>query len=160
MAFDAIVIGSGMSGGIAAKELTERGLKVLVIERGKMIDPAKDYMDHLMPWELPNNNQMPEDEVAEHWPVQSKCYAFGSATSKFFAKDSEQPLSTPDDKPFAWIKGDHLGGRSVMWVSNTFRMEYAAAQATKLAIIDAAFDACFRGASADTVKQAKAYQRV
>ncbi|WP_088311026.1 GMC oxidoreductase [Novosphingobium sp. B 225] len=122
MAFDAIVIGSGMSGGIAAKELTERGLKVLVIERGKMIDPAKDYMDHLMPWELPNNNQMPEAEVAEHWPMQSMCYAFGAATSKFFAKDSEQPLSTPEDKPFAWIKGDHLGGRSVMWGRQTYRL--------------------------------------
>lgn len=122
MAFDAIVIGSGMSGGIAAKELTERGLKVLVIERGKMIDPAKDYMDHLMPWELPNNNEVPQDEVAEHWPVQSMCYAFGSATSKFFAKDSEQPLSTPEDKPFAWIKGDHLGGRSVMWGRQSYRL--------------------------------------
>lgn len=122
MAFDAIVIGSGMSGGMAAKELCERGLKVLVIERGKMIDPAKDYMDHLMPWELPNNNQVPEDEVAEHYPMQSKCYAFGSATKKFWAKDSEQPISTPEDKPFAWIRGDHLGGRSIMWGRQTYRM--------------------------------------
>ncbi len=122
MSFDAIVIGSGMSGGIAAKELCERGLKVLVIERGKMIDPAKDYMDHLMPWELPNNNQVPQDEVAADYPMQSMCYAFGAATKQFFAKDSEQPLSTPEDKPFAWIKGDHLGGRSVMWGRQSYRL--------------------------------------
>ena len=120
--FDAIVIGSGMSGGIAAKELCERGLKVLVIERGKMIDPAKDYMDHLMPWELPNNNRVAEEDVAEHWPMQSMCYAFGAATKQFFAKDSEQPISTPDGKPFAWIKGDHLGGRSVMWGRQSYRL--------------------------------------
>lgn len=120
--FDAIVIGSGMSGGIAAKELCERGLKVLVIERGKMIDPAKDYMDHLMPWELPNNNRVAEDEVTEHWPMQSMCYAFGAATKQFFAKDSEQPISTPEGQPFAWIKGDHLGGRSVMWGRQSYRL--------------------------------------
>lgn len=122
MQFDAIVIGSGMSGGMAAKELTEKGLKVLVLERGKMIDRDKDATDHLMPWELPNDNKVPEGEVAEHWPMQSKCYAFGEATKQFFAKDSEQPLSTPDDKPFAWIKGDHLGGRSVMWGRQSYRL--------------------------------------
>jgi choline dehydrogenase-like flavoprotein len=122
MTFDAIVIGSGMSGGIAAKELCERGLKVLVLERGKNIDPAKDYMDHLQPWELPNNNQVPQDEVAEHYPVQSQCYAFGPATKQFWVKDSEQPYSTPEDKPFSWIRGDHLGGRSVMWGRQSYRL--------------------------------------
>lgn len=122
MAFDAIVIGSGMSGGIAAKELCERGLKVLLIERGKHIDPAKDYMDHLMPWELPNNNGVPEDEVAEHYPVQSQCYAFNAATKQFWAKDSEQPVSTPEGKPFTWIRGDHLGGRSVVWGRQSYRL--------------------------------------
>jgi choline dehydrogenase-like flavoprotein len=62
--FDAIVIGSGMSGGIAAKELCERGLKVLMLERGNDVDPAKDYTDMVMPWEYKNNNMVPEDEVA------------------------------------------------------------------------------------------------
>lgn len=122
MTFDAIVIGSGMSGGIAAKELCERGLKVLVIERGKNIDPATDYTDNKMPWELPNNNGVPQDEVAEHYPMQSMCYAFSAATKQFWAKDSEQPISTPEGKPFAWIKGDHLGGRSVMWGRQSYRL--------------------------------------
>lgn len=122
MSFDAIVIGSGMSGGIAAKELCERGLKVLIIERGKKIDPAVDYMDHLMPWELPLDNRVPEEEVARDYPVQSKCYAFGQATKKFWVKDSEQPYSVPDGKPFGWIRGDHLGGRSVMWGRQSYRL--------------------------------------
>ena len=122
MSFDAIVIGSGMSGGMAAKELCERGLKVLVLERGKAIDPARDYMDHQMPWEFPNNMQVPEDEVARDYPVQSQCYAFSEATRKFWPKDSEQPYSTPEGKPFTWIRGDHLGGRSVMWGRQSYRL--------------------------------------
>lgn len=129
MSFDAIVVGSGMSGGISAKELCERGLKVLVLERGKNIDPASDYMDQLMPWEFPNNMQVPEDEVARDYPVQSQCYAFSGATKKFWAKDSEQPYATPEDKPFTWIRGDHLGGRSVMWGRQSYRlseMDFAA----------------------------------
>lgn len=122
MSFDAIVIGSGMSGGFAAKELCERGLKVLVLERGKKIDPATDYTDHLMPWEFPLNNRVPEDEVARDYPVQSQCYAFSQATKKYWAKDSEQPYSTPEGKPFSWIRGDHLGGRSIMWGRQSYRL--------------------------------------
>ena len=122
MSFDAIVIGSGMSGGIAAKELCERGLKVLLLERGKNIDPAKDYMDHQAPWEFPDNMRVAEAEVKEHYPVQSQCYAFSESTKKFWAKDSEQPISTPDGKPFTWIKGDHLGGRSIMWGRQSYRL--------------------------------------
>lgn len=122
MSFDAIVIGSGMSGGFAAKELCERGLKVLVLERGKKIDPATDYTDHLMPWEFPLNNRVPEEEVARDYPVQSQCYAFSQATKQYWPKDSEQPYSTPDGKPFSWIRGDHLGGRSVMWGRQSYRL--------------------------------------
>ena len=62
--FDAIVVGSGMAGGWSAKELAERGLKVLVLERGGPIDPSKDYTDTVPPWELPNLDRIPEDEVA------------------------------------------------------------------------------------------------
>jgi choline dehydrogenase-like flavoprotein len=122
MSFDAIVIGSGMSGGFAAKELCERGLKVLLLERGRDLDPKKDSTDHLMPWELPLNNRVPEEEVARDYAVQSQCYAFTAATRQFWAKDSEQPYSTPDDKPFSWIRGNHLGGRSVMWGRQSYRL--------------------------------------
>jgi choline dehydrogenase-like flavoprotein len=120
--FDAIVIGSGMSGGISAKELCERGLKVLVIERGRMIKPGEDYMDSLMPWELPNDNMIAEDELARDYPIQRQCYAVSAATQKFWVKDSEHPYTTPEDKPFAWIRGYHLGGRSIMWGRQSYRL--------------------------------------
>jgi choline dehydrogenase-like flavoprotein len=127
--FDAIVIGSGMSGGIAAKELCERGLKVLVIERGRKIEHGADYMDTQQPWELPNNNQIPEDELARDYAVQRQCYAVNAATQKFWVKDSEHPYTTPEGKPFSWIRGYHLGGRSIMWGRQSYRlseMDFAA----------------------------------
>jgi choline dehydrogenase-like flavoprotein len=120
--YDAIVIGSGMSGGISAKELCERGLKVLVIERGRKIEHGADYMDTQMPWELPNNNQIPEDELARDYAVQRQCYAVNAATKKFWVKDSEHPYTTPEGKPFSWIRGYHLGGRSIMWGRQSYRM--------------------------------------
>jgi choline dehydrogenase-like flavoprotein len=120
--FDAIVIGSGMSGGIAAKELCERGLKVLVIERGRKVEHGADYTDSQMPWELPNNNMIPEDELARDYPVQRQCYAVNEATKQFWVKDSEHPYTTPEGKPFAWIRGYHLGGRSIMWGRQSYRL--------------------------------------
>ncbi len=120
--FDAIVIGSGMSGGIAAKELCERGLKVLVIERGRKIVHGEDYMDTQMPWELPNNNMITEEELARDYPIQRQCYAVNAATQKFWVKDSEHPYTTPEGKPFAWIRGYHLGGRSIMWGRQSYRL--------------------------------------
>lgn len=120
--FDAIVIGSGMSGGISAKELCERGMKVLVLERGRHIEHGADYKDGLMPWELPNNNQIPEEEAARDYPVQSQCYAVNEATKQFWVKDSEHPYTTEADKPFTWIRGHHLGGRSIMWGRQSYRL--------------------------------------
>ncbi|MCC6940261.1 MAG: GMC family oxidoreductase [Novosphingobium sp.] len=122
MKFDAIVVGSGMSGAIAAKELCERGLKVLVLERGKNIDPSEDFTDMVMPWDYKNNNMVPEDEIARDYAVQSQCYAFNETTKHFWVKDSEHPYSTPEDKPFTWIRGYHVGGRSIMWGRQTYRM--------------------------------------
>jgi len=120
--FDAIVIGSGMSGAIAAKELCERGLKTLVIERGRKIEHGVSYTDGLQPWELPNAGMVPEKEVARDYPVQSQCYAMTSANKAFWVKDSDHPYSTPQDKPFHWIRGNHLGGRSLMWGRQSYRL--------------------------------------
>lgn len=120
--FDAIVIGSGMSGGIAAKELCELGLKTLVIERGKKIEHGADYKDGLQPWELPNANMIPEEELARDYPIQRQCYAVNEATKQFWVKDSEHPYATPADKPFTWIRGNHLGGRSIMWGRQSYRL--------------------------------------
>ena len=120
--FDAIVVGSGMSGGWAAKELTERGLKTLVLERGRHVEHGADYTDSLSPWELENFGMVPEEEAAEHYAVQSQCYAFSTATKHFWVKDTDHPYTTAEGKPFMWIRGYHLGGRSIMWARQSYRM--------------------------------------
>jgi len=122
MSFDAIVVGSGMSGGWVAKELAEKGLKTLVIERGRHIEHGADYTDHLAPWELPNMGMVNEEEAREHYEVQSQCYAFTTATKHLWVKDSEHPYTTPEGKPFMWIRGYHLGGRSIMWARQSYRL--------------------------------------
>ena len=122
MDFDAIVVGSGISGGWVAKELCERGLKTLVIERGRHVNHRTDYLDFSAPWEVPNRGKVPEAEVAEHYAVQSQYHAFNSATKQFWVRDSEHPYSTPADRPYNWIRGYHLGGRSITWSRQTYRM--------------------------------------
>jgi choline dehydrogenase-like flavoprotein len=120
--FDAIVIGSGMSGGIAAKELCERGLKTLVLERGRKLEHRASYTDWMQPWQVPNANLIPEEELARDYPIQSKCYAMNETTRQYWVKDSEHPYSFPADKPFHWIRGYHLGGRSIMWGRQSYRL--------------------------------------
>jgi len=120
--FDAIVIGSGMSGGIAAKELCERGLKVLVLERGRNIDPGKDYTDWMQPWDAPNANMIPEDELAKDYPIHRQHFGLTEITKHFYVKDSEHRYTMPEDKPFTWIRGYHLGGRSIMWGRQVYRL--------------------------------------
>ncbi len=120
--FDAIVVGSGMSGGWAAKELCEKGLKTLVIERGGHIEHGADYTDSLSPWEVENFGMVPEEEVAADYAVQSLCYAFSTANKHFWVKDSEHPYTVAEGKPFKWIRGYHLGGRSLMWARQSYRL--------------------------------------
>src|SRR6185295_11342337 len=122
MQFDVIVIGSGISGGWVAKEMCERGYKTLVLERGRHVDHKTDYLDFTPPWEVPNRGMVAEAEIAEHYPIQSKCYAFNTGTKQWWVKDSEHPYSTPPDKPFGWVRGYHLGGRSITWGRQTYRL--------------------------------------
>jgi choline dehydrogenase-like flavoprotein len=120
--FDAIVVGSGMSGGWAAKELTERGLKVLLLERGREVVHRHDYpTEGKAAWELPYRGQIPEKRVAREYAVQKKCYAFTGYTEHFFINDRENPYATPEDAPFEWIRGDQLGGRSLLWQRQCYR---------------------------------------
>lgn len=122
--FDAIVIGSGMSGGWAAKELCERGLKVLVLERGREIDPSVDFTDMIPPWERPNLDQIPEDEVKRHYWIQhaGARYAVSETSKHFWVKDDEHPYETPEGRPFDWLRGYHTGGRSIMWGRQSYRL--------------------------------------
>lgn len=120
--FDAIVIGSGMSGGIAAKELCERGLKTLVLERGRKLEHGASYTDEVLPWELNNANMIPEEELARDYPIQRLSSSLSDVTRQYWVKDPEHPYSMPDDKPFGWFRGNHLAGRSIMWGRQTYRL--------------------------------------
>ncbi len=120
--FDAIVVGSGISGGWAAKELTERGLKVLLLERGRNVRHREDYVtEGKGNWELPYRSLIPESEEASDYAIQRQCYAFNDFTKHFFVNDREHPYATPDDKPFSWLRGYHLGGRSLQWHRQCYR---------------------------------------
>ncbi|SEW39597.1 Choline dehydrogenase [Chitinophaga sp. YR573] len=117
--FDAIVIGSGISGGWAAKEFTEKGLKTLVLERGRDVKHLKDYpTTNMYPWEFPHRGQIPEAIKAEN-PSISRCYAFKEDAMHFFVKDKEHPYI--QDKPFDLIRGYQVGGKSLMWARQTQR---------------------------------------
>lgn len=117
--FDAIVIGSGISGGWAAKELTEKGLKTLVIERGRDVQHITDYpTTNLSPWQFEHRNELTE-EIKQANPIISKCYAFREDAMHFFVKDAEHPYV--QDKPFDWVRGYQLGGKSLTWARQTQR---------------------------------------
>lgn len=117
--FDAIVIGSGMSGGWAAKEFCEKGLKTLVLERGRDVKHMKDYpTTNMMPWEFKHREQVPMDIQIEN-PVVSRCYAFREDAMHFFVKDTDHPYT--QEKPFDWIRGYQVGGKSIMWARQTQR---------------------------------------
>lgn len=117
--FDAIVIGSGMSGGWAAKELTAKGLKTLVLERGRDVQHIKDYpTTNKLPWDFEHRGQVPLAIELEN-PVVSKCYAFKEEQMHFFVKDKEHPYV--QERPFDWIRGYQVGGKSLIWARQTQR---------------------------------------
>jgi choline dehydrogenase-like flavoprotein len=111
--FDAIVIGSGISGGWAAKELCEKGLKTLVLERGRNIEHNKDYPTATKaPWEFKHRGQMSKQFLQEN-PLITKASGFGEDTAHFFIKDADHPYE--QEKPFDWIRGYQVGGKSLTW---------------------------------------------
>lgn len=119
--FDAIVVGSGITGGWAAKELTEKGLKVLVLERGKELQHGTGYLgEHAPDWKLPYQGKRPRELYEKEYPIQSKSYAFSEATRHFFTNDKQNPY-VQDDKPFDWMRADVVGGRSLLWGRQTYR---------------------------------------
>ena len=117
--FDAIVIGSGMSGGWAAKDLTEKGLKTLVLERGRNIEHVKDYPTTLKnPWEFEHLGQVP-NHIKEEYKIPSRHYIFGESTLHFLVKDKEHEYI--QDQPFDWMRAYQVGGRSLLWARQTQR---------------------------------------
>ena len=117
--FDAIVVGSGMTGGWAAKELTEKGLKTLVLERGRNVRHITDYTTALKdPWELPYNNR-PTNADRKAQPIQSTLYLYDQSTKQFLVDDTKYPYDQA--QPFNWYRGYQVGGRSLMWARHVFR---------------------------------------
>jgi choline dehydrogenase-like flavoprotein len=117
--YDAIVVGSGISGGWAAKELTGAGLRTLVLERGRNVEHVTDYTTAtLAPWELPYGNRATQKDVEEYY-VQSQLYLFGQDSKHFLVKDTDHPYNAVKD--FRWFRGYQVGGRSLLWARHCFR---------------------------------------
>ena len=130
--FDAIVVGSGISGGWVAKELCERGLKVCVLERGESLNTAEDYSDHLEPWEMKHFDRARPDEAKADYEVQSTSYAFKDSNKHLYIKDSDQPYEVSEATNFKWRRGSRVGGRSLLWGRASFRMAPHDFEANKL----------------------------
>jgi choline dehydrogenase-like flavoprotein len=118
--YDAIVVGTGISGGWAAKELTEKGLKTLVLERGRDVRHVQDYPTMAKdPWEFKNGGSLTTEEL-KLIPIQSRTGWIGQATRHWWVNDLENPYN--EIKPFDWIRGYHVGGRSITWGKQVYRL--------------------------------------
>jgi choline dehydrogenase-like flavoprotein len=118
-AYDAIVVGSGISGGWAAKELTEKGLKVLLLERGPNVEHVKDYKSAtLAPWEVPHRGRRTQELLGKH-PVLQRDYVLNELNLDWWAHESDSPYV--EEKPFNWFRGYQVGGRSLLWGRQSYR---------------------------------------
>ena len=118
-AYDAIVVGSGISGGWAAKELTEKGLRVLLLERGKNIEHIKDYVNATKgPWQYPHRGGRTK-AMEEAYPVLKRDYPLNEKNLDWWASDKDSPYT--EVKRFDWYRGYHVGGRSLMWGRQSYR---------------------------------------
>jgi choline dehydrogenase-like flavoprotein len=119
--YDAIVVGTGISGGWAAKELTEKGLKTLVLERGRNVEHIKDYPTmSKQPWELPHGDRVTHEELQDYQKQIRTGYTIRESTKHWWVKDTEHPYT--EVKRFDWIRGYHVGGRSLMWGRQSYRI--------------------------------------
>lgn len=117
--YQAIVVGSGASGGWAAKEFADLGVKTLLLERGRNVEHIKDYpTTNLLPYEFKHRGQLPQRVLDEN-PIVSRCYAFGEDSEHFFVKDAMQPYV--QEKPFDWIRAYQVGGKSLLWARQVQR---------------------------------------
>ncbi|MUH34300.1 GMC family oxidoreductase [Zobellia amurskyensis] len=129
--YDAIVVGTGVSGGWAAKELCENGLKTLMLERGRMVEHIKDYTTaHMDDWDFKHGLELSIEEKAKR-PKQSRTNKGKSSDSyKWFVNDLEHPYN--ETKPFNWMRGYHVGGRSITWGRHSYRWSEIDFEANKI----------------------------
>jgi choline dehydrogenase-like flavoprotein len=118
-AYDAIVVGSGISGGWAAKELTEKGLRVLLLERGPNVEHVKDYKSATIPpWEVPHRGRRTQELLGKH-PTLQRDYVLNELNLDWWAHESDSPYV--EEKPFNWFRGYQVGGRSLLWGRQSYR---------------------------------------
>ena len=119
--YDVIVVGSGASGGWVAKELTEKGVEVLMLEAGPPRVPTRDFTEHIWPYQLKYRGFGNQKKLLTDQPVQRLCYACDDYSHQFFVNDSEHPYTFPADKPFMWIRGRQVGGKTFCWARVSYR---------------------------------------
>ena len=119
--YDAIIVGSGITGGWAAKELGEKGLQTLILEAGRPINPETDYVEHVPMWEKRFRGMGDRRAEEADQAIQRNCSGMDEWNSKFFVNDRENPYTTAPDKPFMWIRGRQVGGRSIIWGRQSYR---------------------------------------
>jgi choline dehydrogenase-like flavoprotein len=119
--FDVLVIGSGASGGWVAKEVAERGLTVLMLEAGPPRVPTRDFTEHVWPYQLKFRGFGDQRQLLQTQPVQRLCYACDEYSHQFFVNDLEHPYTFPADKPFMWIRGRQVGGKTFCWARESYR---------------------------------------
>lgn len=119
--YDAIVVGSGITGGWAAKELTEAGLQTLVLEAGPPVT-EDDYTEHVPAWDMYFRGLGDRGALAERQAVQRECYACDELGHRFFVDDVDNPYTTAEDRPFLFLRGRQVGGRSITWGRQVYRL--------------------------------------
>ena len=120
--YDAIVVGSGMTGGWAAKELTQLGLRTLVLEAGRPITPERDAREHVAPFEMPYRGLGDRRAVEARQSVQQRSVTFDEMSHQFWTDDIDNPYSTSDTRKFDWFRARQVGGKSIIWGRQTYRM--------------------------------------
>jgi choline dehydrogenase-like flavoprotein len=119
--YDVLVVGSGASGGWVAKEAAERGLTVLMLEAGPPRAPTRDFTEHVWPYQLKFRGFGNQERLLRTQPVQRMCYACDEYSHQFFINDLEHPYTFPPDKPFLWIRGRQVGGKTFCWARESYR---------------------------------------
>ncbi len=120
--YDAIVVGSGITGGWAAKELTERGLRVLMLERGKPLEHGSGYAsEHKPTWQFPFRGKGDRKLIDAHYGSSKSTIAVDEGNLQFWARDEDIPYQSSSEQPFNWVRTDVLGGRSLVWGRQVYR---------------------------------------
>jgi choline dehydrogenase-like flavoprotein len=119
--YDALIVGSGASGGWVAQELTQQGMLVLMLEAGPPRLPTRDFTEHVRPYQVKFRGFGNRQALLERQPIQRLCYACDEFSHQFFVDDHENPYTFPLDKPFMWVRGRQVGGKTFCWARESYR---------------------------------------